>query len=155
MWDDDKLVTDNPCIVGPLGLKDIWTTSAARFYPFVLTTFWLEHALWGLAPLPYHLVDILLHVTCAVALWRVLRNLEVRGAWLGAALWAVHPVQVKTVAWIAETKNTESCLFYLLTILFFVKGLKIGTLGNRSGGHWNYPLSLLCAALAMAGKGRA
>jgi protein O-mannosyl-transferase len=152
IWDDDMFISSNPCIVGPLGLKEIWTTSAARFYPFVLTTFWLEHALWGLAPLPYHLVNILLHVTCAVVLWRILRNLEVRGAWLGAALWALHPVQVETVAWISEMKNTESGLFYLLTILFFVRGLKTESHGRRTGVNWNEALSLLCALLAMGSK---
>jgi protein O-mannosyl-transferase len=152
MWDDDMIVTSNPCIVGPFGLKEIWTTSMARFYPFVLTTFWLEHKLWGLAPLPYHLVNILLQALCGVVLWRVLRNLEVRGAWLGAALWALHPVQVETVAWISEMKNTESCLFYLLTILFFVKGLKTGNPGNRSDGNWTYALALLCGILATASK---
>src|ERR1700678_43951 len=60
IWDDDIHLTLNPCIIGPLGLKDIWTTSVVKFCPFVFTTFWFEHALWGLAPLPYHLVNVLL-----------------------------------------------------------------------------------------------
>ena len=124
IWDDDKLLTANPCIVGPLGLKEIWTTSAADICPLVLTTFWVEHALWGLAPLPYHLVNVLLHGACAVLLWRVLRSLRVQGAWLGAALWALHPVEVESVAWITEMKNTESGLFFLLSILFFVRWLR-------------------------------
>jgi len=152
IWDDDSHLTANPCIVGPLGLKEIWTTNEARFYPLVLTTFWLEHAVWGMAPLPYHLVNLLLHATSAVVLWRVLRKLEVRGAWLGAALWALHPVQMESVAWISEMKNTESCLFYLLTILFFVKGLTLEEQADRGGSNWNCALSLLCAALAMACK---
>src|SRR5579862_646025 len=50
IWDDDMHLTKNPCIIGPLGLKQIWTTAAATYYPLVLTTFWIEHALWGLAP---------------------------------------------------------------------------------------------------------
>ena len=149
-WDDDMFVSANPCIVGPLGLKEIWTTSAARFYPLVLTTFWFEHALWKLAPLPYHLVNLLLHATCAIVLWRILRRLAVpeNGAWLGAALWALHPVQAETVAWISEMKNTESCLFYLLTIFFFVKGLNDEN--DRPG--LDHALTFLCAALAMASK---
>ena len=53
IWDDEFHLTANPCIVGPLGLKEIWTTQAASICPFVFTTFWVEHALWGLAPLPY------------------------------------------------------------------------------------------------------
>src|SRR5277367_1265711 len=117
IWDDDDHLTANPCIVGPLGLKEIWTTNAGQFFPLVLTAFWVEHALWGLAPLPYHLVNVLLHGACAVVLWRVLRSLQVTGAWLGAALWALHPVQVESVAWISELKNSQSGLFFLLSIL--------------------------------------
>jgi len=152
IWDDDAVLTANPCIVGPLGLKEIWTTSAADICPLVLTTFGTEHALWGLAPLPFHLVNVLLHGACAVLLWRVLRNLRVQGAWLGAALWALHPVEVESVAWITEMKNTESGLFFLLAILFFVKWLRAKDLGGRTGDRRNYALSLLFAALAMASK---
>src|SRR5450631_1376148 len=42
IWDDDDHVTANPCIIGPLGLAEIWTTSLANFFPLTLTTFWLE-----------------------------------------------------------------------------------------------------------------
>ncbi|MCE0499613.1 MAG: tetratricopeptide repeat protein [Methylacidiphilales bacterium] len=151
-WDDDYNITGNAVIIGPLGLKEIWTTSAGQFFPLVLTTFWMEHALWGLAPLPYHLVNVFQQALCAVLLWRVLRSLQVPGAWLGAALWALHPVQVESAAWITEMKNTQSCVFYLLTILFFVKWLKASDLESRTGAGWNYGLALLFAALAMASK---
>jgi tetratricopeptide (TPR) repeat protein len=152
IWDDDQVLTANPVIVGPLGLKEIWTTRAADICPLTLTTFWVEHALWGLAPLPYHLVNVLMHGVCAVVLWRVLRSLRVPGAWLGAALWALHPVQVESVAWIVEMKNTQSCLFFLLSILFFVRWLRAGTSGERSAGNWDYVLTLLFSAMAMASK---
>lgn len=152
IWDDDSVVTGNPVIVGPLGLIDIWTTRAADICPLVLTTFWAEHALWGLHPLPYHLVNLALHGACAILLWRVLLALRVPGAWLGAALWALHPVQVETVAWITEMKNTQSGLFYLLAILAFVHGLRASTDGNRKGVLWFYAAMLLCAAAAMASK---
>jgi tetratricopeptide (TPR) repeat protein len=152
VWDDESILTANPCIIGPLGLKEIWTTSAADICPLTLTTFWTEHALWGLNPRPYHLANILLHGACAILLWRVLRNLRVQGAWLGAALWALHPVMVESVAWITEMKNTESGLFFLLSILFFVRWLRAKDLDGRTEGGRNYALSLLFAALAMAAK---
>jgi len=152
IWDDDHHLTANPVIVGPLGLKEIWTTQAALICPLVLTTFWVEHALWGLAPLPYHLVNVFLHGACAVLLWRVLQRLQLPGAWLGAALWALHPVQVESVAYITELKNTQSCLFYLLTILFFLKGLRSKETNEQGGGGWCYALTLLCAALAITSK---
>lgn len=146
IWDDDGRIWTNPCVIGPLGLKEIWTTNAADICPLVVTSFWAEHALWGLAPLPYHLVNIALHAACAILLWRVLLSLRIPGAWLGAALWAVHPVQVETVAWVTEQKNTQSGVFYLLTILFYLRGLR----GDARKG--TYALTLIFAALALASK---
>jgi tetratricopeptide (TPR) repeat protein len=147
IWDDDLVITGNPCIIGPLGLKEIWTTSAADICPLTLTSFWFEHKLWGIAPLGYHLVNVVQHGLCAVLLWRVLRRLLIPGAWLGAALWALHPVQVESVAWAIELKNTQSCLFFLLSSLYFLRGLK-----DKAFWTPNYGLTLLFAAAAMASK---
>jgi tetratricopeptide (TPR) repeat protein len=152
IWDDEAHVTANPCVIGPLGLKEIWTTGAWRSFPLVITTFWVEHALWGLAPLPYHLVNVFQHAACAVLLWRVLRRLQVPGAWFGAALWALHPLQVESVAWISEMKNTQSCLFFLATILFFLRWLKGRDCEGKTGGTSDYALTLICTALALASK---
>ena len=74
------------------------------------------------------------------------------GAWLGAAIWALHPVMVESVAWITEMKNTQSGLFFLLSILFFLRWLRARDLDGRTGVGWNYALTLLFAALAMASK---
>ena len=152
VWDDETILTTNPCIVGPLGFREIWTSSYGNICPLTLTTFLAEHGLWSLNPLPYHLVNVLLHGACAILLWQVLQSSRVQGAWLGAALWALHPVAVESVAWITEMKNTESCLFFLLSILFFVRYLRIKDLGGRTGSGWNYALTLVFAALAMASK---
>ena len=152
IWDDDAHLTANPCIIGPLGFREIWTSSAATYYPLVLSSFWLQHAIWGLNPLPYHLVNIAMHAACAVLLWLVLRCLQVRGAWFGAALWALHSVQAESVAWITELKNTQSCLFYLLAIWFFLKWRAAGTFAGRKGTEWDYALALLCAVLAILSK---
>src|SRR6202012_6000835 len=126
----------------------IWTTSAADICPLTITTFWVEHRLWGLNPLPYHLVTVFLHALDAVLLWRVLLAMRVPGAWLGAALWALHPVQVESVAWVAEMKNTESGFFFLLSILFFLRVLDAKADNRKT----NYALTLLFAALAMTSK---
>ena len=152
IWDDDVYVTANPVIVGPLGLKEIWTTKAAEICPLTITSFWVEHALWGLNPLPYHLVNVVLHGLSAILLWRVLRQLAIPGAWLGAALWALHPVLAESVAWTAELKNTQSTFFYLLSILFFTKWLKGTSTGEKGGGAWNYAFALLFGAMAIASK---
>jgi tetratricopeptide (TPR) repeat protein len=151
VWDDRTFLTANPRIVGPLGLKEIWTTPAADICPLALTVVWVEHKLWGLQPLPYHLVNVLLHAACAILLWRVLRRLRIPGAWLGAALWALHPVQVETVAWITELKNTQSCLFYLLAIRFFLRWRELDEARGK-GIERNYMLALLFTILAILSK---
>ena len=124
IWDDDAHLTANACIVGPEGLKEVWTTPAANYFPLVLTHLWVLHAIGGLVPWPYHLANILLHAMAALVLWRVLRELEVPWAWGAALAWAVHPVQVESVAWISEMKNTQSGLFYLLASACFVRWLR-------------------------------
>ena len=152
MWDDDSHLTENPCIVGSLGFKGIWTSSAAVYYPMVLTSFWVQHALWGLNPLPYHLVNVAMHILCAILLWQVLRCLNVRGAWLGAALWTLHPVQAESVAWITELKNTQSCFFYLLAILFFLKWRGAVVFAGRRSSERDYVLTLFFAMFAILSK---
>jgi tetratricopeptide (TPR) repeat protein len=159
IWDDESHLTQNPCVVGPLGLKEVWTTTQAVYYPLVLTTFWALHKFFGLNPLPYHALNVLLHAVSAILLWRVLRLLEVRGAWLGAALWALHPVMVQSVAWVTELKNTQSCVFYLLSILFFLKWEDQGAAVSRppdqgTGDRCSlvFALSLLFFLLATLSK---
>ena len=86
----------------------------------VHSVFWVEHKLWGDATLGYHLVNILLHAFSALLLLKILRQLEISGAWLAAAIFALHPVQVESVAWISELKNTLSGVFYLGSALIYL-----------------------------------
>ena len=154
IWDDESHLTQNPCIVGPLGLKEIWTSTQAVYYPLVLTTFWVLHKFVGLNPLPYHILNVLMHAGSALLLWRVLRQLGVNGAWLGAALWALHPVLVQSVAWVTELKNTQSCLFYLLSISFFLSWEEQARLTRtaRTKIPLMFALSLTCFLLAILSK---
>lgn len=153
MWDDDDHLTANPCVVGPLGLADIWTSAHARNFPLVTTTFWMEYRLWGLNPHPYHLVNVFMHGLAALVLWRVLLSLKVRAAWLGTALWMLHPVQVESVAWITELKNTQSGVFYLLSILFFCKSKWAEQERPETGRiRLYYTLAMVSGALAVASK---
>jgi tetratricopeptide (TPR) repeat protein len=152
LWDDDSHVTANPSIVGSLGLARIWTSPAANYFPLTTSTFWVIHALWGLQPRPYHLIDVLFHAASAALLWLVLRRLRVRGAWLGAMLWALHPVQVESAAWIAETKNTQSAIFFLLAIWFFLHWLEADPPREHGGRYGCYALAWVCAVLAILSK---
>src|SRR6266478_1694563 len=154
VWDDESHLTQNPCIVGPLGLKEIWTSTRAVYYPLVLTTFWVLHKFVGLNPLPYHILNVLMHAGSAVLLWRLLRQLGVRGAWLGAALWALHPVMVQSVGWVTELKNTQSCLFYLLSIFCFLSWEEQARVTRvvRIKTTAMFALSLTCFVLATLSK---
>src|SRR5881398_2636778 len=154
IWDDESHLTQNPCIVGPLGLKEVWTTTRAVYYPLVLTTFWALHKVVGLTPWPYHFLNVLLQAGSAVLFWQALRQLSIRGAWLGAALWALHPVMVQSVAWVTELKNTQSCLFYLLSIYCFLNWEKQSQLTQtrRVEVSLMFGLSLLCFVLATLSK---
>ncbi len=155
IWDDDAHLTSNPTIAGPLGLKDIWTPRAADIAPLTRSTFWVEHAIWGFAPQPYHLFTLALHAACTVLLWQLLRRFRVPGAWVAALLWAIHPVQVESVAWVAEMKNTESAFFLLLSILCYISWLRWqsgDTTSARRSRLVRYSGTLFFAVLAMTAK---
>jgi tetratricopeptide (TPR) repeat protein len=121
LWDDDAHVT-RPELRALGGLWRIWTDFGAtqQYYPLLHTAFWVEHRLWGNAAAGYHLVNIVLHGLSAVLLLRILRRLEIPGAAVAAAVFALHPVHVESVAWISEQKNTLSLVFYLAAALAYL-----------------------------------
>ena len=121
IWDDDAHIT-RPELRSLEGLAKIWTQpgSTQQYYPLVHTVFWVEHQLWGDAPLGYHLMNVLLHCGSALLLVMLLRRLEIPGVWLAAAIFTLHPVQVESVAWISELKNTLSGVFYLASALVYL-----------------------------------
>jgi tetratricopeptide (TPR) repeat protein len=152
IWDDPQYVTGNPVVTAPDGVLRAWfePRSVPQWYPLVFTSFWLEHLLWGLHPAGFHLVNVLLHGLNAWLLWRVLRRLGVPGAWMGAALLLLHPVQVETVAWVTERKNTLSLAFALGSLLLWLRyaGLaEDGAGGARSRRLWIGAVLLFAAAL--------
>ena len=119
IWDDDDYVTANPTLRTADGLRRIWLEPRAtpQYYPLVHTTFWVEYHLWGLAPVGYHLVNVVIHAANVVLVWLVLRKLGIPGAWFAAAVFGLHPVHVESVAWVTERKNVLSGLFYLSALL--------------------------------------
>jgi tetratricopeptide (TPR) repeat protein len=121
VYDDDDHLTP-PELQSVSGLVRIWTQLGvvSQYYPIAHSAFWLEHKLWGESMLGYHLANIFLHVACALMLARVLKRLDIPGAWLAAAIFALHPVEVESVAWISELKNTLSTLFYLGAALTYL-----------------------------------
>src|SRR5271165_3022366 len=123
LWDDDGHLT-KPDLQSLHGLSRIWFELGAtqQYYPLLHSAFWLEHWMWGDAVEGYHLTNIVLHALSACLVVMIMRRLSLPGAWLGGFVFALHPVNVESVAWISEQKSTLSgvfCLAALLTYLHF------------------------------------
>ena len=133
IWDDNEYVTANPLLSAPDGLWRIWFSldSPSQYFPLTYTTFYIERSLWGLNPAGYHLVNLLLHGVNALLVWRVLTRLRVPGAWLAGMVFALHPVQVESVAWITERKNVLMGFFFLLTLMAWIKFIETGSKRQR------------------------
>ncbi len=128
IWDDDDYLTENNALRSAHGLVRIWTQPAAspQYYPLVFTSFWFERRIWGPNPFGYHLANVILHSGVACLVYYLLLLLEVPGAFFAALIFAVHPVEVETVAWISERKNLLSGVFYLLSAIAFLKFYRLG-----------------------------
>lgn len=135
LWDDDVYVTGNELLTAPDGLRRIWfsTDSPSQYFPLTYTLMRAERSAWGLNPLGYHLVSVVLHWINALLVALVLGRLAVPGAWFAAALFAFHPVQVESVAWITEQKNLLSTLFYLAALWAWIRSLDAPA---RRRGWW-------------------
>ena len=134
VW-DDVIFAEEPVIHAPSGLWRIWFSPAdieneGHYWPLVYTSFWLEHKLWGLAPVGYHAVNILLHLVNVLLLWCLMVRLAVPGAGVIAAVFAVHPLHVESVAWVIERKDVLSALFYLTAVLVWMRYVEAPRLGR-------------------------
>ncbi len=158
--DDFITLQHNVSLRSVSGLRNIWcdfeVTGKVQYYPIVFSTFWAEYHLWGLDPRGYHIVNFLLHATAAVLAWRLLVRLEVPGAWLAAAIFAVHPVEVESVAFASERKNMLSCVLALGSLLAYLRFSSPETPSlqdaprSAAGNGWQYyalALGLYVAAL--------
>ena len=111
VWDDDSWTFKlSGLFQGASGLRSIWCapTALQQYYPLSGTTFWLDYQLWKFWTIPYHVEHVLLHALAALLFWRLLLRLQLPGAWLAGAIFALHPVMVESVAWITERKNVLS-----------------------------------------------
>ncbi|HEY2827154.1 MAG TPA: tetratricopeptide repeat protein [Pirellulales bacterium] len=146
LLDDDLLLTDNALVKAPNGLYRIWLTrEPVDYWPVTNTSFWLQWRLWQMSPTGYHVVNLLLHLANCSLIWLLLKRLAIPGAFLAALLFAAHPVNVQSIAWIAQQKTLLAVFFFLISILWFLKA-------HGSTNRWVW-LSLLAFVLAMLSKG--
>ena len=173
IWDDELFVTKNQITTSSDGLYRFWCTNdPIDYWPLTNSTFWIEWRLWGMNSTGYHVTNLLLHIATAIMIWIILRKLSIPGAFLAAMIFVVHPVNVESVAWIAQRKNLTAMLFLLLSILWYLNDFTSSCRNKAQssrhtpcadpahgvcgllGGHW-YWLSLAAFLLAMLSKGSA
>jgi Flp pilus assembly protein TadD len=149
VWDDFLLITGNPLLQNFSGLLEIWSGGrTADYFPLTNTIFWIEHHLFGANATGYHAVNILLQIANALLVWRLLKRLDIPGAWLASLIFGIHPVHVASVAWISELKNLLAMFFALLSVLCFLE-LNDKRLRNSATA---YAASLVFFALALLSK---
>src|SRR2546426_5100631 len=161
-WDDPTNFLDNPHYRG-LGwthLRWMWTTHRGHYIPLTWMTLGLDYLLWGMNPSGYHLTSLLLHAVNAVVFFLVGRRLltlalpgpSERGhalaisAGFAALVFAIHPLRVESVAWVTERRDVLSGLFYLLTILAYLRACEREEHGRR--WYWMSVAVFVCALLS-------
>ncbi|MDE2902488.1 MAG: tetratricopeptide repeat protein [Chloroflexota bacterium] len=149
VW-DDVVFTENGAVREWGDIWSLWLSPGhieyeGHYWPLVYTTFWLEHKVWGFNAAGYHVVNVILHIANSLLVWRLFSRLSVRGAWLIAAVFAVHPLHVESVAWVIERKDLLSALFYLLAVLSWLKF-------QDSNRKKNYYLTLALFAAGLLSK---
>ena len=162
VWDDEAWTSNISGLLRDFsGLRLMWCklTALQQYYPLTGTTFWLDYHLWGFWPLPYHVENVFLHALAALLFWQLLRRLDVAGAWLAAAIFALHPVMVESVGWITERKNVLSLVFYLGALLAYGRFVSFwkedndSAPSNDSPPRWRaYSFALLLALGALLAK---
>ena len=166
VWDDKVFILESAQIRDWGGLARIWLDPAGanelHYWPVLNTSFWLDHKLWAWTcalaancagdfnPAGFHATNLLLHGVNSVLLWRILKHIAVPGAWLIAAIFAVHPVHAEPVAWVTARKDLLSACFYLLAFgawLRYRDLLLVRSRGRSRAGAYSLLLAFYAAAV--------
>jgi len=126
-YDDNDYVTNNPMVQGGLTWRGVqWaftTRHASNWHPLTWLTHMLDVSLFAKSPTGPHCVNLALHIASALVCFFLLKRLtgaHWRSAFV-AGLFALHPLHVESVAWVAERKDVLSTLFFLLTIWAYAR----------------------------------
>jgi tetratricopeptide (TPR) repeat protein len=126
-YDDDIYVYENPVVARGLSLQGIvWAFThihSSNWHPLTWVSHMLDCQFYGLSPGGHHLTNVLLHTVTAILLFLVLRRMTgflSRSAFV-AAVFAIHPLRVESVAWVAERKDILSGLFFMLTLWAYTR----------------------------------
>ena len=147
-YDDALYVTANPHVTSGLTVENIlWafgTGRGANWHPLAWLSHMLDAQLFGLRPWGHHLTSLLFHTANAVLLFLLLKRLTAAlwPSFFVAALFALHPLHVESVAWIAERKDVLSTCFFLLTLLAYARYVAESRGGASSGApplNWRQP----------------
>ena len=126
-FDDNLYVTDNSHIQSGLtwqGIKWAFTTNQAyNWHPLVWISHILDCQLYGLNPIGHHLTNLIFHIINTLLLFLVFKNMtgQIWPSAFVAALFALHPLHVESVAWVSERKDVLSTFFWLLTMWFYIR----------------------------------
>jgi hypothetical protein len=153
-WDDSNHVYENPRVVAPDWLRWNWSDrEPPGVYPVLYALYHAEWVAGRHQPWLFHLDNVLLHAGNAVLVGVLVGELGMPppASWLAAALWALHPAHVESVAWIAEQKNVLSVFFWLGSLLLYVRSRRTA---SRRAPIW-YAGSLSLFVLALLSKGSA
>jgi len=147
------MVFENHLIQAADGLPRIWFGAEfVDYFPMTMSTLWIEWRLWHMNAVGYHVTNIILHALNAVLLWQILNRLKIPAAWWAALIFAIHPVNVESVAWITERKNTLSFFFLTLSALLYLRFESLETTAKPPISRKLYYLSLIAFALSLLAK---
>jgi tetratricopeptide (TPR) repeat protein len=151
-FDDDTNVYENSHVTDGLSVPGITRafvrTQIGHWDPLTTISHLLDCQLYGLHPWGHHLTNVLLHGTSAILLFLLLKRLT-RSFWcsaFAAALWAIHPLRVESVAWISERKDVLSGVFFMLTLLAYESYVRKGR------ELWRYLLVMALFACGLMSK---
>lgn len=143
--DDQYYILTNPSVVDPniFRIFDPRTLTVADWTPLVTLSHAIEYKTFGFAPWGYHLVNVVLHLMSIVLLHHILKLLGLSGTerLLSAAIFAFHPLQVESVAWLSARKDLLAVVFGLGFLKFLMQS--------------RFAAAIICLLLALASKGTA